>query len=106
MTNELIPIRLSRLLSLYGVGAIVRGPNGLVVVQAIRPWTDRQGLSAGKLIPYVERVRAVLEIEEQLREPPVAKELAKGQFDGACVPAARFPSWMNCPESKSLRFLA
>jgi hypothetical protein len=96
MTNELIPIRLSRLLSLYGVGAIVRGPNGLVVVQDIRQWTDRQGLSAGKQIPYVERVRAVLEIEEQLREPPVAKELANGQF-GACVPVTRFPSWMNCP---------
>ncbi len=97
MTNELIPIRLSRLLSLYGVGAIVRGPNGLAVVQDIRQWTDRQGLSTGKQIPYVERVRAVLEIEEQLREPPVAKELANGQFS-ACVPATRFPSWMNCPD--------
>jgi hypothetical protein len=96
VTNELIPIRLSRLLGLYGVGAIVRGKNGLVVVQDIRQWTDRQGLPAGKLIPYVERVRAVLQIEEQLHEPPVAKELANEQFS-ACVPATRFPSWMNCP---------
>jgi hypothetical protein len=97
MANELIPIRLSHLLGHSGVGAIVRGGNGLVVVQDTRQWTDRQGFSAGKLIPYVERVRAALGIEEQLREPPVAKELANGQVDGACVPATRFPSWMRCP---------
>jgi len=96
MPNELIPIRLSHLLGHSGVGAIVRGANGLVVVQDTRQWTDRQGISAGKLIPYVERVRAALGIEEQLREPPVAKDLANGQVDGACVPATRFPSWMHC----------
>lgn len=97
MANELIPIRLSHLLGHSGVGAIVRGANGLVVVQDTRQWTDRSGLFAGKLIPYVERVRAALGIEEQLREPPVAKELANGQVDGACVPATRFPSWLRCP---------
>jgi len=97
MANELIPIRLSHLLGHSGVGAIVRGVNGLVVVQDTRRWTDRQGISAGKQIPYVERVRAALGIEEQLCEPPVAKELASGQVDGACVPATRFPSWMRCP---------
>ncbi len=98
MANELIPIRLSHLLGHSGVGAIVRGANGLVVVQDTRQWTDRQGISAGKLIPYVERVRAALGIEEQLREPPVAKELANGQVDGTSVPATRFPSWMRCPD--------
>jgi len=97
MTNELIPIRLSHLLGHSGVGAIVRGADGLVVVQDTRQWTDRQGISVGKLIPYVERVRAALGIEEQLREPPVAKELANGQVDGTCVPATRFPTWMRCP---------
>ena len=97
MPYELVPIRLSHLLGHSGVGAIVRGTNGLVVVQDTRHWTDRQGSSAGELIPYVERVRAALGIEEELREPPVAKELAKGQVDGACVPAMRFPSWMRCP---------
>lgn len=97
MTNELIPVRLSHLLSRSGVGAIVRGANGLVVVQDTRQWTDRQGISAGELVPYVERVRAALGIEEQLREPPVAKELVNGQVDGTCVPATRFPSWMRCP---------
>lgn len=97
MPYELLPIRLSHLLGHSGVGAVVRGTNGLVVVQDTRHWTDRQRSYAGKLIPYVERVRAALGLEEQLREPPVAKELANGQVDGACVPAARFPSWMRCP---------
>lgn len=97
MANELIPIRLSHLLGHSGVGAIVRGANGLVVVQDTRQWTDRSGLFAGKLIPYMPRVRAALGLKEQLREPPVAKELANGQVDGACVPAIRFPSWMRCP---------
>jgi len=97
MHNELIPIRLSHLLGHSGVGAIVRGENGLVVVQDTRQWTDRLGVTAGKLLPYVERVRVTLEIEEQLRKPPVAKELANGQVDGACVPATRFPSWVRCP---------
>ena len=97
MANELIPIRLSHLLGYSGVGAIVRGAKGLVVVQDTRQWTDRPGLFAGKLIPYVERVRAALGLEEQLREPPAAKELTNGQVDGVCVPAMRFPSWMRCP---------
>jgi hypothetical protein len=102
MANELIPIRLSHLLGHSGVGAIVRGPNGLVVVQDTRQWTNRQGIPAGNPIPYVERVRAALGIEEQLREPPVAKERAHGQVDGVCVPAMRFPSWTRCPACGSL----
>ena len=97
MANALIPIRLSHLLGHSGVGAIVRGPNGLVVVQDTRQWTNRQGSPAGNPIPYVERVRAALGIEEQLYEPPVAKEQAHGQVDGVCIPAIRFPSWMRCP---------
>lgn len=98
MFNELIPVRLSHLLGQSGVGAIVHGANGLVVVQDTRQWTDRHGEPAGKLIPYIERVRAALGIsqEVQLREPPVARELDNGQVDGACVPARRFPSWMRC----------
>lgn len=102
MPSELIPIRLSHLLGHSGVGAIVRGPNRLVVVQDTRQWTDRQCISTGKLIPYVERVRAALGIEQQLREPPVAKELANGQVDGTCVPATQFPSWMRCPACGAL----
>ncbi len=82
MSNELIPVRLSHVLGQSGVGAIVRGANGLVVVQDSRQWTDRQGQPAGKLIPYVERVRAALGISQVLREPPIAKELVHGQIDG------------------------
>lgn len=102
MPNELIPVRLSHVLGQSGVGAIVRGANGLAVVQDTRHWTDRQGEPAGKLIPYVERVRAALGILQSLREPPVAKELANGQVDGTCVPATRFPSWMRCPSCGAL----
>lgn len=102
MSNELIPIRLSHLLGHSGVGAIVRGANGLMVVQDIRQWTDRQDVPAGKLIPYVERVRAALGIAQQLREPPVAKESPNGPVDGVCVPASRFPSWARCPACGTL----
>ncbi len=102
MSDELIPVRFSHVLGQSGVGAIVRGANDLVVVQDTRQWTDRHGAFAGKLIPYVERVRAALEISQVLREPPVAKELANGQIDGACVPATRFPSWMRCPACGAL----
>jgi hypothetical protein len=102
MANGLIPIRLSHMLGHSGVGAIVRGPDGLVVVQDIRQWTDRQGIAAGRVIPYVERVRAALGVEQQLRAPPVAKEMANGQVDGVCVPATRFPSWERCPSCGAL----
>jgi hypothetical protein len=100
MSDQLIPIRLSHLLGHSGVGAIVRGANGLMVVQDIRQWTDRHGADAGKPIPYVERVRAALGIDQELREPPVAKELSSGLVDGVCVPASRFPTWTHCPAPK------
>lgn len=102
MSNKFIPVRLSHVLGQSGVGAIVRGSAGLVIVQDTRDWTNRQGEPAGKLIPYVERVRAALEIQQLLREPPVAKELANGQVDNACIPAMRFPSWMRCPSCGAL----
>ena len=103
MATELIPIRLSHLLGHSSVGAIVRGPNGLVVVHDTRQWTDRQGIAAGKVIPYVERrVHLALGIEQQLRGPPVAKELKNGQVEGVCVPATRFPSWVRCASCGAL----
>lgn len=97
MLNKLIPIRLSHVLGQSGVGAIVRGANGLVVVQDTRQWTNRQGDPAGQIILYVERGCQALGISQKLYTPPVAKELANGQIDGVCVPATRFPSWMRCP---------
>ena len=102
MPNELIPVRLSHLLGHSGVGAMVRGEQGVVVVQDTRHWTDRQGNPAGELIPYVERVRVALGIKQELRAPPVAKKLANGQPDGVCLPALRFPTWMRCPACGAL----
>lgn len=102
MSNEFIPVRLSHIVGQSGVGAIVRGADGLVVVQDTRQWTERNGEPAGKLIPYVERIRAVLGITQALREPPDAKLVKtkgqnKVQSDGTCLPATRFPTWMRCP---------
>ena len=102
MPNHLIPIRLSHLLAQSGVGAIVRGPDELVVVRDTRQWTDRHGQPGGGVIPYVERVRAALGVTEVLREPPVAREGAHGQVDGVCIPVSRFPAWARCPSCGAL----
>ncbi|MDR2032782.1 MAG: DUF1998 domain-containing protein [Azoarcus sp.] len=99
-----LPVRLSHLLRHSGVGAIVRGPEGLLVVQDIRQWTDRHGQAAGEIIPYVERVRFALGISQVLREPPVAREGQNGQVDGVCVPATRFPFWARCPTCGKLHY--
>lgn len=97
MSSKFIPIRFSHLLGYSGVGAIVRGPNWLGVVQDIRNWTDKHGQVAGELILYVERVRSALGITQELREPPHAQEVKKGVIDGVCIPVTRFPSWVHCP---------
>ena len=94
---ELIPVRLSHLLRHCSVGAIVRGPDYLMTVKDIRYWTDKNGEPAGECICYVDRVRSALGIEQELRQPPVARELENDQLDGVCVPAMRFPCWMWCP---------
>ncbi len=94
MNEEHIPVRLSHLLQDCSVGAVVRGPDSLVVVQDIRGW-DRPGNdSSDREIRYVERVRSALGIDRRLRSPPHAVER-----DGTVVgwiPALRFPSWMRC----------
>jgi hypothetical protein len=101
---KLLPIRLSHLLRHSGVGAIVRGPEGLVVVQDIRQWTYPHGQPASTDIPYVDRVRSALGIEQILREPPVAREIKPGVPDGVCVPATRFPFWTRCPHCGKLHY--
>jgi hypothetical protein len=95
--SELIPIRLSHLLRHCAVGAVVRGPNYLLTVMDIREWTDKSGNITGRPIRYVERVRAALGVERELREPPLAREVDPGRTEGVCVPAIRFPAWMRCP---------
>ena len=95
--TELIPVRLSHLLRHCSVGAIVRGPHYLMTVKDIREWTDKSGKPAGEPIRYVDGVRSALGITQELREPPIAKEMDTGRIEGVCVPAQRFPSWMRCP---------
>ncbi|MDR0700987.1 MAG: DUF1998 domain-containing protein [Azoarcus sp.] len=99
-----LPIRLSHLLRHSGVGAIMRGPEGLAVIQDIRQWTDPRGQTAGEIIHYVERVRSALGIEQSLREPPLARETERGGSDGVCIPATRFPFWMRCPHCGKLYY--
>lgn len=102
--TELIPVRLSHLLRHCSVGAIVRGPDYLMTVKDIREWTDKSGNPAGEPIRYVDGVRSALGITQELREPPVAKELDTGRVEGVCVPAQRFPSWMRCPRCGLLHY--
>jgi len=103
--NQLIPIRLSHLLRHCSVGAIVRGPDAMMTVMDTRHWTDQNGEDAGRPLRYVERVRAALEIDQELREPPVAREGAYRQVDGVCIPARKFPGWGICPHCGLLHFL-
>ena len=94
MTDEHVPVRLSHLLRDCSVGAIVRGPDSLMVVQDIRTW-DRPGADPmEREIRYVDRVRSALGIERALCEPPRSKE-RDGTVIG-WIPALRFPSWMRC----------
>ena len=102
--TELIPVRLSHLLRHCSVGAIVRGPDYLMTVKDIREWTDESGKPAGGPIRYVDGVRSALGITQELREPPVAKEMDTGRIEGVCVPAQRFPSWMRCPRCGLLHY--
>lgn len=104
MSKSFLPVRLSHILRHCSVGAIVRGPEYLMTVKDIREWTDKSGSPAGRLISYVEQVKAALGITQDLREPPVAKELDNGQVDGVCIPAIRFPSWMVCPKCGLLHY--
>ena len=78
------------------MGAIVRGPDSLMVVQDIRSW-DRPGADPlEREILYVERVRSALGIDKELRSPPRSDE-RDGTMVG-WIPALRFPTWMRCRE--------
>jgi len=99
-----IPTRWSHLLRYSGVGALVRGDDYLVVVEDCRSWLDRHGQWAGELIYYVDLLRASLQIEQQLRQPPAATELQNGEIDGSWLRAPRFPGWMRCPSCGQLHW--
>jgi hypothetical protein len=93
-----LPVRFSHLLGYSGVGAIVRGPHSLMVVEDASTWTDKDGKEGDTEMYYVERVRYALGISKKLKAPPAAKERQNGSVDGICVPAIRFPRWMRCPK--------
>ena len=94
MSEEHVPVRLSHLLRDCSVGAIVRGPDSLMVVQDIRTW-DRPGNDPlEREIRYVDRVRSALGIDGALCEPPRSTE-RDGTVIG-WIPALRFPTWMRC----------
>ena len=97
MSKDYLPVRLSHLLRYCSVGAIVRGPDYLMTVRDIREWTSKGGGDTGRTIPYIEQVKEALGIEQELREPPTARESYAGQVDGVSIPAMRFPTWMKCP---------
>ena len=98
MTEEHVPVRLSHLLRECSVGAVVRGPDSLMVVQDVRTW-DRLGADPlEREIRYVDRVRSALDIEQALCAPPRAVE-RDGTIIG-WVPALRFPTWMRCLNPK------
>lgn len=99
-----IPVRLSHVLRHCSVGAIMRGPEYVMTMVDTREWTDRQGQTGATLIPYVDQVRSALAIEQELRKPPVAREMDNGAVDGVCLPAIRFPKWMSCPVCGGLAF--
>ena len=95
MKEEHIPVRLSHLLRDCSVGAIVRGPDCLMVVQDTRTW-ERPGAAdpLERQIRYVDRVRSALGINELLCAPPRAVE-RDGRLTG-WIPALKFPTWMRC----------
>ena len=98
MTEEHVPVRLSHLLRECSVGAVVRGPDSLMVVQDVRFW-DRPGADPlEREIRYVDRVRSALGIERALCAPPRAVE-RDGTIVG-WIPALRFPTWMRCLNPK------
>jgi len=94
MAEEYVPVRLSHLLRDCSVGAIVRGPDSLMVVQDIRSWDRSSSDPMAREIRYVDRIRSVLGIERALCAPPRSAE-SNGTVVG-WIPALRFPTWMRC----------
>ncbi len=94
MAEEQVPVRLSHLLRDCSVGAIVRGPDSLMVVQDTRTWDRPNNNPMEREIRYVDQVRSALGIDQALCAPPRA-----AQHNGTVigwVPALRFPGWMRC----------
>ena len=94
MADESIPVRLSHLLRHCSVGAIVRGPESLMVVPDIRSWGSPSDNPLEREIRYVDQVRSALGIDERLCRPPIAKK--RVGWTKGWIRALRFPGWMRC----------
>lgn len=95
--QQYTPVRFSHLTSYFGVGAIVRGvEDKLMVVVDTRYWTDKDGNNTATVIPYVNRITQALDITQDLRMPPVAKEDFNKGIEGSYLPAILFPVYANC----------
>lgn len=103
--KQFIPTRWSHMLGFSGVGALVRADNDLFVVMDISRWTDKSGEPAGEPLCYVDLLRAALDLDERLLQPPQARLVNNGAVDGTCVPALRFPRWARCPSCGRLHYL-
>ncbi len=94
--QQYTPVRFSHLTSYSGVGAIVRGAEDrLMVLVDTRYWKNKNGETTTKIIPYVRRIKAALNLDKELHMPPEAKETAQG-LSGACLPAILFPRFARC----------
>ena len=102
--NKKIESRWSHLIGFCGVGSLVRADDDLFAILDTRKWTKRDGSPAGNLIPYVDCLRKQLDIEEELRYPPVSK-VDSGVVIGESLWAWRFPGWMRCPRCGLLHWL-
>ncbi len=98
MSAETIPVRHSHLLRHCAVGAIVRGEHYLVCVQDTRYWYPNGQTPAP--LQYVEQVRQVLGISQELRPPPTARITDEEEVEGHWIPAVLFPTWIYCPNPK------
>ncbi|KAF3983935.1 MAG: DUF1998 domain-containing protein [Methylococcales symbiont of Hymedesmia sp. n. MRB-2018] len=95
--SKYTPVRFSHLTSYSGVGAIVRSAEDkLMVVVDTRRWTDKDGNNATTVIPYVNRITQALDITQELRMPPVAKEDFNKGIEGSHLPAVLFPTYASC----------
>lgn len=83
-------VRFSHLLGFAGIGSIVRAEDWLYTVIDTSKWPEHT------FLPYVERVRLSLGINQELHEPPKGKLDRNNRVQGATVPGIRFPSWMRC----------
>lgn len=91
---EKLLVRLSHLLRDCSVGAIVRGPESLMVVPDIRVWGGPGDDPWRREIRYVDQVRMVLGISQSLCRPPLSR--LRRTTDPGWIRTWRFPSWMRC----------